>query len=691
MNRSKNISQRTKRRRKREELDTYNYFSSSDNRYNNDVPAIEENNCFDNNNYSIDGEKIPKLTNFTSDINDLEHFNHEYNININYQLSNDSDSMSSNSTSDNYVFNSIDIDIAQWALLYKIPHTALNGLLLILRKHQCFSKLPKDARTILHTKPIKKENIRDVQPGKYHHFGIATGILRHLSHDNTLLPEIKIVIGIDGLPISKSNSNQFYPILAYIRPNSSTVFPVGLYFGTEKPSDSNQYLNDFVNEAKFLVSNGILIQSKLYKVIIDVFCCDTPARAFVLRIKSHNGFFSCSRCEIEGEYKSNRMCFPYCAPNRQPRNRTHMRYMNRSQERHHLATIDNSHVTEIPGVDIVNNFSLDYMHMVCLGVTKKLILLWMKGPLCVRLPSWKIVELSNLILNLKSNFTCEFSRKPRRLEEVPRWKATEFRTFLVYVGPIILKGVVNDRCFKNFMSLNIAMIILLSPDFESLVDYAQELLNYFVKTFGQIYGEYLMSHNIHGLLHLVEDYKKYGPLDNCSTFPFENYMKVIKSMLRKPDKPLEQVIVRYNEGDLLKSKIEDTDRSINMSLLGTHNFGPLLDNTTNPQFNTLILGNFKIKCNIIEDSYFCTFKNEYVKLVNIAHSKTTGRPILIGRKFKEQHDLYSTPIKSSYLGIYVVKKLSNSLKCWNISEVKKKVVILSYSNYLISIPLLHSV
>jgi hypothetical protein len=48
-------------------------------------------------------------------------------------------------------------------------------------------------------------------------------------------------------------------------------------------------------------------------------------------------------------------------------------------------------------------------------------------------------------------------------------------------------------------------------------------------------------------------------------------------MLRKPDKPLEQVIMRYNEGQLLKSKIKETD-----GLLRQHNKGPLLENTTNP-------------------------------------------------------------------------------------------------------------
>lgn len=177
-----------------------------------------------------------------------------------------------------------------------------------------------------------------------------------------------------------------------------------------------------------------------------------------------------------------------------------------------------------------------------------------------------------------------------------------FATFLLYIDPVILKGVLMDNCFKNFMSLNIAMIILLSPDYTSLVNYAQKLLDYFVQTFEQIYGQYLMSHNIHGLLHLVEDYNKYGPLDKCSTFPFENYMKVIKCMLRKPNRPLEQVIMRYNEGEFLKSKIKETDGL----LFREHNKRPLLKNTINPQFKSITLVNYKIKSYIIGDSYFCT-------------------------------------------------------------------------------------
>jgi len=59
-----------------------------------------------------------------------------------------------------------------------------------------------------------------------------------------------LAIGIDGLPISKSSGGQLWPIMAYIitdLPLPKKVFPVGIYYGFEKPKDSNEFLLDFVN------------------------------------------------------------------------------------------------------------------------------------------------------------------------------------------------------------------------------------------------------------------------------------------------------------------------------------------------------------------------------------------------------------------------------------------------------------
>lgn len=105
----------------------------------------------------------------------------------------------------------------------------------------------------------------------------------------------------------------------------STVFPVGLYYGNLKPSDSNDYLHDFVNEARELLTSGIDFNGFNVKVSINVFCCDSPAKAFILKIKSHSGFSSCIKCYIEGEYKNNRVCFPYSSV--KYTERTHQSYI----------------------------------------------------------------------------------------------------------------------------------------------------------------------------------------------------------------------------------------------------------------------------------------------------------------------------------------------------------------------------
>jgi len=75
--------------------------------------------------------------------------------------------------------------------------------------------------------------------------------------------------------------------------------------------DSNDFLADLISEAKELIVSGIVVNSVLKKVSVDMFVCDAPAKDFSLKIKGHSGFSSCTRCIQEGEYLKNRVCFPY--------------------------------------------------------------------------------------------------------------------------------------------------------------------------------------------------------------------------------------------------------------------------------------------------------------------------------------------------------------------------------------------
>jgi len=174
------------------------------------------------------------------------------------------------------------------------------------------------------------------------------------------------------------------------------------------------------------------------------------------------------------------------------------------------------------------------MHLVCLGVTKKIILLWLgcikNAPVSVRLQSKKVNDITIGLLALRPSVCSDFSRFPRRLNEVAKWKATEFRQFLLYTGPVVLQTILNNECYLHFLCLHVSFRILLAPNVDiNLVNFVEKILTYFVDKFCELYGKEFISLNVHNLLHIVDDYKKFGALDSCSCFPFENYMKTKKN------------------------------------------------------------------------------------------------------------------------------------------------------------------
>lgn len=116
----------------------------------------------------------------------------------------------------------------------------------------------------------------------------------------------------------------------------------------------------------------------------------------------------------------------------------------------------------IPKFGCVISVPLDYMHLILLGVMKKLITLWLSKPLTVRLSTKNINEITKGLIILKHTTPFKFARKPRSILKYTHWKATEFRTFLLYTGPIVLKGILSDKMYDNFISLHTAIAILVS-------------------------------------------------------------------------------------------------------------------------------------------------------------------------------------------------------------------------------------
>lgn len=268
-------------------------------------------------------------------------------------------------------------DLRHWVLKSHVPRRKIDSLLAILRKHG-HPEIPKDVRTLMETPKNACRSIQRGNGGEYMHFGLEIGLKRSIEKYFKDCPDtIYIHLNFDGVSLANSSSSKFWPILAAIQSDFyTTPFIVGLYHGKKDPEDSNLYLTPFVEEMENLETNGIRIKEKSVQVFIRAFVCDAPAKSMILKTKGHSGYFSCSKCIQEGEWNG---CVVFPEMNNPLRTDRSFRAME-NEEYHHGESI----LTRL-NIDMVHHFALDYMHLVCLGVMKRLLQLWVKGPKDLRL------------------------------------------------------------------------------------------------------------------------------------------------------------------------------------------------------------------------------------------------------------------------------------------------------------------
>ncbi|XP_072141646.1 uncharacterized protein [Dermacentor andersoni] len=599
------------------------------------------------------------------------------------------------STSTSTLFKELDIaslkeDLRQWSLQSSVPHDVITNLLKVLRSYSCLRELPNSARALLSTPRVANVTLMD--SGQYCHFGLCEGLHSALTHVVHVPDPIVIHVNVDGLPLTKSTRGQFWPILCRVSNcKPSEPFPVGVFFGECKPSQANVYLQPFVRDLKSVLQEGLTLGSKNFAVQVGALICDAPAKSYVLGIKGHNGYFSCSKCVTEGDFEQGRMCFPEVdAPLR-----TNNSFRTAEQEEHHtMKTI----LLELP-IDIIKHVPLDYMHLICLGVVRKLLLLWIKGEKKYRIGKDSRDAVSGANSEMKHFVPSELSRKPRSLSELDKWKATEFRTFLLYTGPVVLMSHIAQCLMDNFITLHCAVSLLCSPQHCSQhLEYSRKLLGHFVEVYITLFGKHAVSHNIHGLIHVADDVNTYGPLDNYSAFPFENYMCRLKKYVRKPERPLEQLHNRileersFNKPSPSSSAQPPSSWDVifigteRAKLKGRHEEGPLPPGCVGPQYKALEVDSVTFKPGK-RDSTSMLDDGTIVKMENIAHSDDR-QPVIIGRKYEKLEDLYLYPCSSSLLNVHLASQASG-LQFWPISKIKTKCVRLPVGKKFAVFPFVH--
>lgn len=573
-------------------------------------------------------------------------------------------------------------ELQQWVCKFNISHEATTSLLQILKNVTNVSELhnlPSNSRTLLHTP--KDVPLRDVPPGKYFHYGLKNAIVDQLMtlDINQISRNIEINVNIDGLPLTKSSKSQFYPILGQIYPTIDKPFIIGVYHGFSKPQCPNIFLKDFIEEYKTLHEEGFQFNNNLKLIVtIRAVICDTPARSFITCTKGFNGYFGCSKCMQEGQYISHRMTFR----DLYAKLRTDKNFIERENEDHH----NGISIFEGINIGMVSQFPLDYMHLVCLGVVKKMLQIFVNGNFKpVKFSGNMIKEISANLNNISKWIPSEFARKTRTLYEIDRWKATEFRLFLLYIGPVILQNYLSAEYMLHFNALHCAMRILChETDCINNNAYATDLLIYFVKACIRLYGDEFIIYNVHNLIHLSNDVAKFGNLDSFSSFPFESFLCHIKKLLKKGEKSLQQLFKRIvehakcnwsRETDVI-SKPQVANLNVKKS-----------EKMKTPSYDTIIYNDFILSAKRINNN-FCYLKNySILSIINICTHN--NKIILKGKVLLNPLQLEHYPMSSLEFNIVVGNEWSD-VQIFNSDDVYMKAVCIPYKNSFCFMPLIHT-
>lgn len=217
------------------------------------------------------------------------------------------------------------------------------------------------------TPKIVQCNIIQIGTGEYIHIGFKETLAKKLLliPSNQLPDELEIDFSTDGAKLD--NSLQFWSILVRVV-NISDKRPilVGVYKGKQKPCNPHLFMAYFIEEFLAIRQNGgINIERQKIPIKIRSFIADAPARSFILNHQGHMGSNACSKCKVKGIRLSRTMTFH--GINCQVR--TDEEYKMCLDEEHHRGE---SPLSTLP-MGLVSQVPFEYMHLVLLGVTKKII------------------------------------------------------------------------------------------------------------------------------------------------------------------------------------------------------------------------------------------------------------------------------------------------------------------------------
>lgn len=284
---------------------------------------------------------------------------------------------------------------------------------------------------------------------------------------------------------------------------------------------------------------------------------------------------------------------------------------------------------------------------------RRLLMWWLtSGPLSCRIPGRIQSKINELLCSYQPYFSRCFSRKPRPLTEIKRYKATEFRCILLYSG-VNLKKILTESVHKIFLLLHCAYTILSSRRlYQRFSINAESCLKEFVRHSKEIYGSLFLSYNVHNLLHISDDVRNHAlPADFLSAFCYENYFVHLKKAIKSPYRPLKQLTNQHK-----CNFFNQFHREEKMQFIHKFNTNPLYlsqNYSSADSFHTLKINDFFLSTSI-SDCMFLSSDKDIYKTMCIVRGRLCNTPVICCRKLNKLYisSLYEYPYDSKLFDIY---------------------------------------
>ena len=508
------------------------------------------------------------------------------------------------------------------------------------------------------------------------------------------------IFNSDGSPIFSSSTLSVWPIQILINElpfeeRMKNVILSGLWFGKGKPN-MNIFMGAFADHLNDLSENGIecdiLGQNRCIKFYCICCCVDSVARAPMQGLTQFNGNYGCNWCLHPGEWSKKYHFMTYPALSSKVEVRTEDQALRDIEEfvnadiRSKKKNKDIGHgfkykasITKLQYFDLIEGFTVDYMHNIALGVARQFAKYWFqsksrgKNKKKYAITPKQFKDIDDIILKLTPH--SQIGRLTRSLHERKYWKSREWESWTLYYSVPILATVLPEEYVQHWNLLVEALYILLQENITIVeLNRSSELLHEFVGECNNLYGSKCMTFNLHQLLHLPSSVFNWGPLWAHNGYPFENGNGEIVKTIHAANGMAHQVqryvsyqsslsyllslkkYTNYSEFipqflDKLDNKTKytikkKTCRYMGKSFIPFQNVASFNDIQLNNclAFNRIVMKKctYKTKTSKRSNNSFALLKNgAYIQCVVFLYDPAEGKELLIARKV-ETENAYNT-------------------------------------------------